>query len=319
MARSRKLRIVAAGAVLAALVAAGAGPAAARPALEKPALEKHGHKKAAACGAFFDDFDYSSRTDPNFTGHDWSVRTAAGGPGVGGATWAASNVSFPVVDGQKALQLRASTDGTAGGTTHAQVQQNQQRFFEGTYATRFKFSDTPASGADGDTINQTFYTISPLAYDWDPTYSELDISEYVPNGGWGESGPVDFITSWNTYQVEPFDGWRISEAQRFSHDGWHDLVATVADGHVKYYIDGDLAADHTDDGAGHTVYPRQAMTLNNQWFIDLTGHAGGTSEYVQSADWVYYAKNEVLSPDAASARVNDCRSAGTTHADTISC
>ncbi|GAA1563819.1 hypothetical protein GCM10009789_16190 [Kribbella sancticallisti] len=314
MARTRKLRITAATAVLAALAVAAAGPAAARPTpAEKP-------RKPAACGAFFDDFNYYSRTDPNFTGHDWSVRTSAGGPGVGGATWAASNISFPVVDGQKSLQLRASTNGTASGTTHAQVQQNRLRFFEGTYATRFKFSDTPVSGADGDTVNQTFYTISPLDYDWEPTYSELDISEYLPNGGWGETGPTNFITSWNTYQADPFDGWRISEARRWSHAGWHTLVATVANGHVKYYIDGALAADHTTDAAGRSVYPRRPMTLNyNQWFIDLTGHSGGTSVWAQSADWVYYAKNEVLSPAAATARVNSYRSAGTTHADTINC
>ncbi|GAB2560621.1 glycoside hydrolase family 16 protein [Kribbella endophytica] len=314
MARSRALRTTAAVAVLAAVAAAMGVPASARPALEQTP------DKAAACGAFFDDFSYSSRTDPAFTAHDWSIRTNAGGPGVGGATWAASNISFPVVDGQQSLQLRASTNGTAGGTTHAQVQQNQQRFFEGTYATRFKFSDAPASGNDGDTINQTFYTISPLRYDWDPIYSELDISEYLPNGGWGETSATNFFTSWNTYQVDPFDGWRASTARRQSHAGWRTLVATVANGHVKYYVDGALVADHTDDGQGHTVYPRQGMTLNyNQWFIDLNGHSGGTSVWAQSADWVYYAKNEVLSPSAAADRVASYRSSGTAHADTISC
>lgn len=315
MTRSRRLRAAATAAVLAALAATtttAATATASQPATQKPA-------GTAACGAFFDDFDYSSRTDPNFTGHDWSVRSGEGGPGIEG-TWTADNVTFPVVDGQKSLQLNATTDGTAAGTTQSQVQQNTERFFEGTYATRFKFSDTPASGNDGDLVNQTFYTISPLDYDWDPTYSELDISEYLPNGGWGETGPVDFITSWNTYQEDPFDGWRISTARRSSHDGWHTLVATVGDGHVKYYIDGTLAADHVDDGNGHTVYPRRPMTLNyNEWFIDLTGHSGGTSAYVQSADWVYYAKNEVLSPDQATARIASYRSAGTTHEDTISC
>jgi hypothetical protein len=314
MARSRAFRTTAAVAVLAAVAAAVGVPASARPVPDKAP------PKAAACGAFFDDFSYSSRTDPAFTAHDWSIRTSAGGPGVGGATWAASNISFPVVDGQKSLQLRASTNGTAGGTTHAQVQQNRQRFLEGTYATRFKFSDVPVSGNDGDTINQTFYTISPLRYDWDPIYSELDISEYLPNGGWGETGATNFFTSWNTYQVDPFDGWRATTARRQSHAGWHTLVATVANGHVKYYVDGALVADHTDDGQGHTVYPRQGMTLNyNQWFIDLTGHSGGTSVWAQSADWVYYAKNEVLSPSAAAARVASYRSSGTAHADTISC
>jgi hypothetical protein len=312
MARTRKLRITTAAVVLAALAATAAGPATAQPAPEK-------RRKPAACGAFFDDFNYSSRTDPNFTGHDWSIRTGGGGPGIEG-TWSANNISFPVVDGQKSLQLSASTDGTVGGTTQAQVQQNRLRFFEGTYATRFKFSDTPTSGADGDLVNQTFYTISPLDYDWEPTYSELDISEYLPNGGWGETGPTNFITSWNTYQADPFDGWRISEARRWSHAGWHTLVATVGGGHVRYYIDGALAADHTTDSAGRPVYPRRPMTLNyNQWFIDLSGHSGGTSVYVQSADWVYYAKNEVLTPAAAAARVDSYRSTGTTHADTISC
>ncbi len=225
------------------------------------------------------------------------------------------------MDGQKSLQLRATTNGTAGGTTHAQVQQNRLRFFEGTYATRFKFSDTPISGNDGDTVNQTFYTISPLDYDWEPTYSELDISEYLPNGGWGETGPVELH-----HQLEHLPGRpvrrlaRQSTARRCSHGGWHTLVAVVAGGHVKYYIDGSLAADHTTDDAGHTVYPRRPMTLNyNQWFIDLSGHTGGTSTYVQSADWVYYAKNEVLTPVRPSPRVNSYRSAGTAHADTISC
>jgi len=312
MARSRKLRITAAAVVLAALAAGSISTtASARPVAEQ---------KAAACGAFFDDFNYSSRTDPNFTGHDCSVRTSAGGPGVGGATCAASNVSFPVVDGQKSLQLRASTNGTPGGTTHAQVQQNRERFFAGTYATRFKFSDTPVSGGDGDIVNQTFYAISPLDYDWEPTYSELDFSEYLPNGGWGETGPTDFVTSWNTYQVEPFDGWRKTDAMRRSFNGWHTLVTTVADGHVKYYIDGGLVGDHTVDDQGHNVYPRRPMTLNyNQWFIDLTGHPGGTNVWAQSADWGYYAKDEVLTPAAATARVNEYRFAGTTHADTISC
>ena len=310
MTRSPKIRLTAAAVVLAALAAGTATTATAGP---------EATSTTAACGALFDDFNYSSRTDPNFTGHDWSVRTGAGGPGIPN-TWSAANVSFPVVDGQKSLQLRATTNGTTAGTTQAQVQQNRLRFFEGTYATRFKFADAPISGNDGDLVNQTFYTISPLDYDWEPTYSELDISEYLPNGGWGETGPVNFITSWNTYQVDPFDGWRKSTARRFSHNGWHTLVAVVAGGHVKYYIDGALAADHTTDDAGRSVYPRRPMTLNyNQWFIDLSGHTGGASTYVQSADWVYYAKNETLTPAQIASRVNNFRAAGTTHRDTISC
>ncbi|GMX60147.1 hypothetical protein Elgi_69140 [Paenibacillus elgii] len=46
------------------------------------------------------------------------------------------------------------------------------KYFEGTYAARVKFSDTPVSGVDGDGVAQTFFTISNLRYDNDPTYSE---------------------------------------------------------------------------------------------------------------------------------------------------
>ncbi|MDR4215909.1 hydrolase, partial [Bacillus paralicheniformis] len=94
-----------------------------------------------------------------------------GGPGVPGARWAPENITFPSVDGDKAAQLASSTDGTASGTKHTELLQNQMRFFEGTYAARIKFADAPVSGADGDRVNQTFFTISPLRYDNDPLYS----------------------------------------------------------------------------------------------------------------------------------------------------
>jgi hypothetical protein len=110
---------------------------------------------AAACGVLFDDFNYTARTDAALSQRGWSVRTAQGGPGVPGASWPADNVTFPTVDGQKVAQLRASTDGTAGGTTHAEFSQSNRRFFEGTYLARIKFQDTP-EGPDGDHINQTF-------------------------------------------------------------------------------------------------------------------------------------------------------------------
>ncbi|MEV6491654.1 glycoside hydrolase family 16 protein, partial [Actinoplanes sp. NPDC051633] len=146
---------------------------------------------AATCGRLFDDFSYASSSDAALTRNGWVPRSYAGGPGVPGATWSAQNLSFPTSDGQKVLQLTSSTDGTGTGTNHAELYTSQKRYLEGTYASRVKFSDTPASGADGDHINQTFFTISPLAYDLDPTYSELDISEYLPNGGWGETGPIN--------------------------------------------------------------------------------------------------------------------------------
>ena len=46
-------------------------------------------------GTLFDDFNYSGSSDPNIAAHDWTVRTAAGGPGVAGATWSANAITFP--------------------------------------------------------------------------------------------------------------------------------------------------------------------------------------------------------------------------------
>ncbi|WP_067495777.1 carbohydrate-binding protein [Actinoplanes sp. TFC3] len=269
---------------------------------------------ATSCGALFDDFNYSSRTDAALTQRGWSIRSQAGGPGVSGASWAADNVSFPTVDGQKVAQLIAKTNGTAAGTSHAEFSQSQRRFLEGTYLARIKFADAPATGPDGDHVNQTFYTISPLAAPKDPQYSEMDFSEYLPNGGWGEAGPINYQTTWYTYVPEPWYADNQHSQQAKSIAGWHDVMATVADGHVKYYIDGALVGDHSGK-----VYPRQAMSIDfNQWFIDLAGRsAGATSTWQQSIDYVYHAKKQVLTPAQASATIAAYRSAGTTHTDTV--
>ncbi|WP_033339663.1 carbohydrate-binding protein [Catenuloplanes japonicus] len=277
---------------------------------------------AAACGVLFDDFNYTSPSDSAFTGHGWTARSNAGGPGVPGASWSASNISFPTVDGQKVAQLQASTDGTAAGTTHAEFLQNQLRFFEGTYAARIKFSDAPVSGPDGDHINETFFAIGPAQrFDYDPLYSELDFSEYLPNGGWGVTGSINYQTSWNGYKEEPWDPYNAHSQQTGSLAGWHTVAGQVANGHVKYFIDGVQVGDHTvsEKDASWTVYPRAAMSINfNLWFIDLAAHNGGRATYQEHVDWVYYAKNESVSPADLTSRTAAYRSAGTTHQDTIS-
>ena len=268
---------------------------------------------AADCGQLFDDFAYASSADGNLTAHGWVPRGDAGGPGVAGATWSPANITFPTADGQKVMQLTAYTDGTAGGTGHAELFSAQKRYFEGTYASRVRFSDAPASGNDGDHVNQTFFTISPLAYDLDPTYSELDVSEYLPNGGWGETGPINYQTTWYTYRNEPWLADNVHSEQRASLNGWHDLAVQVAGGHVRYFIDGVQVGDHSGK-----YYPRQTMTINwNQWFIDLAAHSGGRATYVQQVDWVLHAKNTVLSPAQVTSQVSAHRGAGRTFTDTI--
>ncbi len=268
---------------------------------------------AATCGRLFDDFQYASAGDPTLAAHGWTPRSYQGGPGVPGATWSPDNISFPTSDGQKVLQLTASTDGTGAGTDHAELYSTQKRYLEGTYASRVRFTDTPVSGADGDHINETFFTISPLNGDLDPTYSELDISEYLPNGGWGETGPINYQTTWYTYRADPWYADNVHSSQRSSLAGWHDLVATVANGDVTYYIDGVQVGVHSGK-----FYPRQTMTINwNLWFIDTAAHTGGLSTYIQQVDWVLFAERQVLSPAQVSAAAAAYRTGGTTFTDTV--
>ncbi|RJL30880.1 cellulose binding domain-containing protein [Bailinhaonella thermotolerans] len=264
-------------------------------------------------GVVFDDFAYSGPDDPALSAHHWTVRTNAGGPGVPGASWPRENVSFPVLSGgNRALQLRAGTDGTAAGTTQSEVL-HQRKFLEGTYAARVRFSDAPVAGPDGDHVVQTFFTITPLRYDLDPDYSEQDF-EYLPNGGWGEPGNILYATSWETYRNEPWQAVNVHTEVRQSYEGWHDLVLQVADGRIRYYVDGALFAEHGGD-----YYPETVQSVNfNLWFI--SGGLLGSStprHYVQQVDWFYHSKNEVVAPADVLARVGRYRADSVPWVDTV--
>jgi hypothetical protein len=188
----------------------------------------------------------------------------------------------------------------------------EQKCYEGTYATRMKFSDTPESGSDGDQLVQTFFTITPLDAPMDPDYGEIDF-EYLPNGGWGEDNSALFYTTWETYQDDPWTAVNVHDVSRRSFNGWHDLVAQVSGGHVKYFVDGTQVADHSG-----TYYPETPMSMNfNTWFIDMASHAGGTSVYRQQIDYALHTVGEVLSPSEATARVNAYRTAGVTRTNTV--
>jgi hypothetical protein len=291
---------LAAGALAATPAAARAGHAGARP------------TTAPHCGLFFDDFHYTDPTDPRLAAAGWTLRDDQGGPGPKGAFWRAANVSFPREQGEQSMQLTLTSDGTPAGTTQAEVSTAGQKFWEGTYLARVRFSDTPASGEDGDRITQTFFAISPLAHDGDPLYSETDFSEYLPNGGWGSDVPINTQTTWYTTGDTVSDSYETE--QKGSLDGWHDIMATVAGGHVTYYVDGRLVGDHSG-----RFYPRQAMSLDfNQWVIDITHHVGtGTSVYHEKVDYVYHVQDRALSPRQAAAQVRRLRSERVSHLDTV--
>ena len=268
--------------------------------------------QGATCEDLFDDFTYTSAADPALAAQGWTVRTGGGGPGVSGVNWSAGNVGFANVDGSSVMSMTASTNGSGSGTTQSEVYQ-EQNFYEGTYATRMKFSDTPESGSDGDELVQTFFTITPLNAPMDPDYGELDF-EYLPNGGWGEPSNILYTTTWETYQNEPWVADNIHTEQRTSFAGWHDLVIQVASGRVKYFVDGNLFADH-----GDRYYPETPMSINfNLWFISggLVGSPGDRA-YQERVDWVYFAENEVVSPAQVTSRVSGYRTSGVSHVDTV--
>lgn len=261
----------------------------------------------------FDDFDYSGHTDPKIAQHGWSVRSNSGGPGVPGATWAPQNVTFASQSGNSVMNLETSTAGTAASTVQTEVLTQATKFRNGTYAARVKFSDAPRSGPDGDRLVQTFFTINDLKAPMADDYAEYDF-EYLPNGGWGEPANILYTTSWETYRPDPWEAVNAHSESRQSYAGWHDLVVTIDNSTITYYVDGQPFGTH-----GSAYLPERPMSINfNQWLIDLQGQTSTTPRsYDQQVDYVLHVKDQVLTPAQVNAMVGAYRSAGTTFQDTV--
>ncbi|MGC3001143.1 cellulose binding domain-containing protein [Streptomyces sp. G35A] len=261
----------------------------------------------------FDDFAYTSHTDPALSAHGWSVRSNSGGPGVPGATWDPSKVTFAGSGAGTVMNLRTSTAGTGSSTTHTEVLTKSTKFRNGTYAARVRFSDAPAYGPDGDRIVQTFFTINDLKAPMADDYAEYDF-EYLPNGGWGEPSNILYTTSWETYNPDPWQAVNQHSESRQSFAGWHDLVVTIDGGAITYYVDGRHFGTH--DAA---YLPERPMSINfNQWLIDLQGQTSTAPRaYDQQVDYVLHVKDQVLAPAQVAAKINAYRSAGTSFVDEV--
>jgi hypothetical protein len=264
-------------------------------------------------GTFFDDFSYGDTAALARNG--WIVRSAAGLPGIAGASWGEGSVVMaddPLRPGNRVLRMVAGSDGTPAGTRQAQLC-HERKYLEGTYAARVRFSDTPVFGPDVDQMVLTFYTLSAYVRDLDPLYSELDF-EYLPNGGWGSRGPTMVNTSWETFQMEPWRALNQQNRRSGSQAGWHTLVTQVSQGKVRYFLDGVRIAEH-----GGKNYPRLPMSINfNLWFIQKGWSREKTARlWSEDVDWVFHARNRVLSPAEVEAQVEALRQAGTSHADTV--
>ena len=261
----------------------------------------------------FDDFSYTSTDE--MTANGWIIRTGQGWPGVTGASFREENVSFvdyPDQAGNRLLRMTSSTDGTSGNTFQTQIC-HQRKYLEGTYAARVRFNDNPVSGSNGDQVVQTFYMITPYDRPFNPDYSEMDF-EYLPNGGWGGVPNTMHVTTWETVQIEPWDADNLSTSKQGSLAGWHTLVAQVTGGTVRYFVDGDLIAQH-----GGEYYPDALMSINfNLWFINGgLNNSNDVREYQEDIDWVFHAAGVSLMPDEVLAKITELRNTSIHFQDTV--
>jgi hypothetical protein len=270
-------------------------------------------KPKTASQVLFDDFNYTGAA--KLARNGWIVRSANGWPGIPGAKWPKENVTL-LADGElrgnRIIRMTSSTDGTPAGTTQTQIC-HQRKYLEGTYAARVRFSDQPVSGPAGDQLVEIFYSISPIKAPMDPDYSELDF-EYLPNGGWGETGSMIYATTWFTFRLEPWFQDNMSNHVPGSQAGWHTLVTQVADGKVKYFVDGKLLADH-----GGKFYPRVLMSINfNLWFIkDGAIKDTAKRQYQEDIDWVFHQAKTVLSTSQVEAAVASFRKRSVRFKDSV--
>lgn len=249
----------------------------------------------AQTSVFFDDFNYTSSTDSNLLNFGWSPRSGGGGPGIG--TWDPTHITFvpdPADSSNELMQMTATTSGTASTSIQTEIL-TPFKFLHGTFAARVKFEDAPDSGPDGDQLYQTFFTISPSNK---RPYSEIDF-EYLPNGFGSTLTPHFFFTLWQTTHK------RVSTNIGASYAGWHTLVVDDADGiNTHFYVDGVLVASFS------TFYPTALMAIDfNQWFP--TGSLVNSStprSWVEQIDWVYHAKDTLLTTAQVQANVANYRS-----------
>lgn len=263
---------------------------------------------------FFDDFSHAGREALASAG--WTLRSAAGHPGVQGAAWrddAITLVDDPARPGNRLLRLSARTDGTPAGTVQAQLC-HRRKLLDGTYAARVRFSDTPVQGVDGDPVVQTFYAVAPLRHDFDPEFSEIDW-EYLPNGGWGSPRTRLYAISWQTVRIEPWQAHNSKHEAFGTHDGWRLLVMHVAGGKARHFLDGRPLVEH----GGRNV-PIVPMAISfNLWFSPggLLAPSSDPRIYEQDVDWVFHARGRTLTPAQVEAEVRTLRRRGVAHQDSV--
>ncbi|MBH9553703.1 glycoside hydrolase family 16 protein [Inhella gelatinilytica] len=266
----------------------------------------------AAAGAFFFD-DFSQSRPQELAAQGWLLRTQVGHPGVVGARWdpaALTWVDDPERPGNRWLRLSARTDGTAAGTVQSQICRPQQ-FLWGTTAARVRFSPRRAGG---DPVVQAVFQVSPLRFDYDPLFSELDW-EYLPNGGWGSPTTRLFGVAWQTVRLEPWEAHneQVEHPQELGGQ-WVQLTVQNTPQGSRWFLNDQALAQH----AGRTI-TRQAMALSLSHWVSPGGLRSGGAVQAEAfdVDWVLHRADAVLQPGEMAAEVEHLRRAGQTRGDTL--
>jgi hypothetical protein len=91
-------------------------------------------------------------------------------------------------------------------------------------------------------------------------------------------------------------------------------LTQVADGKVKYFIDGNQLAEH-----GGQYYPRSLMSINfNLWFIrDAAVKSTVVRHYQEDIDWVFHQATKIVAPAEVEAQVAALRRRSVKFQDTV--
>ncbi|MDZ7796887.1 MAG: hypothetical protein U5N56_07530 [Candidatus Marinimicrobia bacterium] len=277
-------------------------------------------------GEFFDDFHYADPADSLILENGWNIVDGIHGP-PRGAHYSRDNISFSE-DSRHAenrfMYLTASTQNIPESMVLARIE-SALIFHEGTYAARVFFDNHLRKTRDGNV--QTFYTINTLRFPNDTLYSECDM-EYLPYDLWHADGNTKsklYLSTWGTYQEDPWKAVHASDTLYQHQAGWHVLLFQVTGGKsVTYFLDRyeKAIAEHYRSPQGLSVYPESLMRISfANWIIARPGVSPGISEErresMMGVDWIYHAKDTALTVPQVIQRVREMQKASVYHVNTM--
>lgn len=252
----------------------------------------------------FDDFNYDNSSDPAlYEINKWIVINGESGPPSGGI-YDKNNITFyadPQASGNMLMGVSTTATNVSSATRHSRIETDEMPYLYGTYASLIYLDDSPAQFGDGNV--ETFYTIGNYSTCSQANlYSEVDF-EYLPYDLWGNKDKAMYLTSWETCDL----GQRDYTALKQSFSGWHIFMYTYIQGQpVTFYMDSQLI------GTLNGSYPDSYQNISfANWIVDnVVGTNTELRKATMQVDWVYYAKDMLLSPEEVQQKVNSFRGNG---------